>query len=195
MIWAAAALTLLVTALGPIPATGLAGHPAISAVDSMAGQLGVQTSTPPSDLPAPQVITGRPITAGEASALMGVSLSRPQPPEGFAPVSSLYYEGAAGGAFVSAFAGAGGSLTVYQARASGEDITAAAGSASSIALPDGTSAVFVDGAWSPAGEGLAWVPEGEQSLTFERAGVRVVITATGGEAGAASLVEVASRMQ
>jgi hypothetical protein len=83
---------------------------------------------------------------------------------------------------------------VYQESASGGDLAATAGSATDVALADGTPATYVQGAWQAAGGGLTWSETGGQTLVFERSGLRTTVQYTGPQATAPSLFAVADSM-
>ena len=75
----AAALALLVAGLGPIPATGLADHPAVRFAEDVAQHIGViESNGPPADTGTPFVITGEPASAADASRLLGIEVSQPE---------------------------------------------------------------------------------------------------------------------
>ena len=63
-------IAVAIAALGPIPATGLAHHPATEFARFVGGHIGVsETSAPPNVPPVTEVIEGADLTAKEASAL------------------------------------------------------------------------------------------------------------------------------
>jgi hypothetical protein len=193
---------LVVAALGPLPVTGFAGHPVARAARSVGEFIGVsETQTPPEIGGVPVISEGTDMTAAEASQRLGVRVVVPAAsPDGFALTSSQFFEtpltADAGGTFALTYAAADGSaLVIYQEQASGADFGVEGGSATNVALGDGTAATYVEGVWQPAAEGgLAWSEGGAQTLVFERNGVRTTIQYTGPEAEAPSLFAVADSM-
>jgi hypothetical protein len=190
--FAAAALALAAAALGPIPATGLAGHPAAEAVDAISRRL-VASESPPAleQLPAPQIVDGRAITAQEASRILGLSVSEPAAPPGFHVTSSEIYGEGADGVYAISYESADGAIVVTQEAASGY-ASAAGGTSTDIALPDGNVAVFTEGAWDASGDELTWKTGAKRSLVFERDGVLATISAHGPEIGASVMLAIAS---
>lgn len=183
---AGAAVVLTLAALGPIPATGLAHHPAVDAVRFAGGHLGFTEteSAPPPGGGTTGTVSGTSISAAEATELLGLPVVAPAVLNGFTLTSSAYFgepiTADEGGAFVLTYDGAGEStITVYQEIASGADFAGAAGSALDVVLSDGTPGTFVEGSWTPSGDGFTWDPEGGQTVIFERDGVRTTMRYTG----------------
>lgn len=193
---------LVVAALGPLPATGFAGHPLARAARSVGELVGVrETQTPPKIGGTPLITDGIETTAAEAAERLGVPVVMPaDSPAGFALTSSRFFEtpltADAGGTFALTYAAADGSaLVIYQERASGAGFAVEGGSATDVALEDGTAATYVEGMWQPAADGaLTWSEGSAQTLVFERDGVRTTIQYTGPEADAPSLFAIADSM-
>jgi hypothetical protein len=195
---AAAVLALLLAAVGPLPSTGFAGHPAVTLIDAIGRQFVASEHTPPplTTLPAPEVIHGQAMDAQEASLLMGLPLRKPAAPEGFEEVASRYYgDPAMADAFLIMYQSTTGSLVIHQEAASASPLAAGGASIVEIGLPDGEVAMLIEGAWTPRGSTLEWTSGSDRSLAFERDGIRTIISAHGSEIGSSTLVGVASSMR
>jgi hypothetical protein len=193
---------LVVAALGPLPATGFADHPVTGFLWSVAEHIGFrEVDQPPAVTPVDGVTLATDMTAAEAAERLGVPVTMPaDSPVGFALTSSRFLEtpltANAGGTFALTYAAADGSaLVIYHEQASGADFAVEGGSATDVALGDGTAATYVEGMWEPSADGgLAWREGGAQTLVFERNDVRTTIQYTGPEADAPSLFELADSM-
>jgi len=178
---AAAVAAIAALAIGPLPATGFAGHPATRLASVIGGYLGAQDAAPPeaASLPSPTLVEGSAATAAEAYTLAGLSFGEPRSaPAGFQLVTSTYHPapitGGGPGAFVLSYSSRDADLTIYQEAAGGHDSAVSTDSMTRVALSDGTPATLVQGSWLANG-GLSWSATGSQSLIFERADVLVVI--------------------
>jgi hypothetical protein len=177
----AAALALIAVSLGPLPVTGFAHHPAGPFFESVGRGLGTEDARPPSlaALPKPDIVAGSELGVSEASALSGLDFVQPdQVPSGFSLTSSRYYPGSpqsVRGTFVLTYASANAVISVYQGQGGAGELVAEAGSSEYLTLSNGTQAVLIDGAWTAGAEGLTWSRGAEQTLVFERRGVRVVV--------------------
>lgn len=197
---AAAAVGLVVTAVGPIPATGFAHHPAAELVRFLGGQGGVsETSTPPAVPPVTQVVKGNDATAAEAGALLGLSVYEPTfVPDGYEQASSQYFPKAItseqGGLFVLAYEGSGNKILVYQERATSNSIAVERGFAQDIVLSAGVPATYVSGSWGPVGSDLVWGADGGQSLLFDIGELRTVIFASDGNLSITELSAIADSL-
>lgn len=196
---AGAAAALVIAAIGPVPATGFAHHPVAEAVRYAGHHLGItETSTAPA--PPATDTTVHPVnaSAAEAAAALGIAVTAPDSIDRFTlTASQLFSEpitADSGGAFVLTYQGSdpAQSIIVYQEGASGANLTAAGGSAESIALPDGTPAAYVDGSWQATPDGLSWVFGGTQTLLFERDGVRTILRYSGPPMAPADLAAIAA---
>lgn len=184
---AAAAAALIVAAIGPIPATGLADAPAAQFVRFISDHIGVrETPTQPPVAPSnPAVVAGTDTRVADAAGRLGLPLDEPTViPPGMSQTSSRYYLQAMtateGGMFVLSYqTAAGETLVVYQERAGGSEIAALGGTAEDVALSDGTPATFVQGSWQAASGGFTWSDASSETLVFERNGVRTVIVLRG----------------
>jgi hypothetical protein len=198
---AAAVAAIAALAIGPLPATGFAGHPAARLASAIGGYLGAQDAAPPeaTSLPSPTLVEGSAATAAEASTLTGVSFGEPRSaPAGFQLVSSTYHpaaiSGGGPGAFVLSYSSRDADLTIYQEAAGGYDSAVSTDSMTSVALSDGTPATLVQGSWL-ANEGLSWSASGSESLIFERADVLVVIELRSADPRPRMLFQVADSIQ
>jgi len=191
---------LVVAALGPLPATGIAGHPVVRVVGSVAEHIGVrEVSAPPGEAGKPVVVEGTEMTAAEASLRLGVGVVTPEAPEGFEHTSSRFFDepltAASGGTFALTYVGPdGAAIVVYQEQASRADFAALSDSAVNVALADGTPATYVRGTWKAAEGGPAWSEDGAQTLVFERDGARTTVQYTGPEPDTGTLFAVADSM-
>ena len=198
---AAAILVLIAVALAPLPATGFADHPVAGLVHSIGEHLGViEASEPPPPPPVTAVVQGSEITAAGASERLGTQVRVPSaPPAGFELTSARFFDQAltadSGGTYALKYTRAGGSsVAIYQERASGEEFAVEGGTATDVALSDGTAGTYVQGMWQPVGGKLVWSAGGAQTLVFERGGLRTTVQYTGPEAEAPSLFAVAEGM-
>jgi hypothetical protein len=195
----AAAAALLLAAAGPLPATGLADHPARDLFDEAANALGVSaTAAPPPSVEAGEVVTGITVTLPEARLLMGLPVAQPNAlPGDFALVASRYYPAAIaareGGLFSLNYEnGEGGALNIYQESESGTNVSIGGG-ARVTTLDGGQTAIYFFGSWHDDGDGhLSWRDGRSQSLTYAWNGVRVMIQYSGPHIEPQMLVDVAS---
>lgn len=200
---AGAAAALVVAALGPIPATGLAGHPAVSAVEFATEHLGVaEADSVPAVATEGEALTSSEASASEAASLLGAPIVAPEFLPGFTLASAQYFEAPVtaetGGAFVLTYSGSNPdqSLVVIQELASGADLSVAAGFATDVTLADGAPATYVEGAWAPAEGGeLEWDADSAQTIVFERDGVRTTLRYTGTPLHVSDLVSLASNLR
>ncbi|HSP54112.1 MAG TPA: hypothetical protein VLS25_00860, partial [Dehalococcoidia bacterium] len=197
----AAALAIIVTALGPIPETGFAGHPVVQLVQAIGEHIGVtEADAPPATTGEPVVITGDPVTAAEASQLLGVTVTEPATvPPGFTRTASAYYPAGLSdgtGVYLLTYNSADGVLMVFQEAAStASDLSAAPGAARDVVLSDGTPATLFSGAWTPTDGGFQWTSGGAQTLVFDRDGVRTVIEFLGAGSAAPDLTALADALK
>ncbi len=197
---AAAAAVLVVAALGPLPATGLAHHPAAEFARFLAEHTGVRESEPPPVAPAdPDVVQGADVNTQEAAQLLGLPLREPSPvPAAFQLTSARFFPRAIsadqGGFFLLTYASADAKLLVFQESAHGSDIAVEPGAATDIALSGGVPATYVRGSWQPNGGQFAWAADGTQSIVFDRDGVRTVIQYDGPTADPGLLTSISESM-
>jgi len=196
----AGVLALVVAAIGPLPATGLADHPFVSFVETVGDHVGVtEGGTPPAEGGVPAVLVGTPTTAAEASQLLGIPVSEPAAvPTGFTLTSSVYYrEGLTsdGGVFLLSYTSGSGALLVFQEAALAADLGVNAGTAEDITLPDGTPATYFAGGWAPGASSFTWTSADASTLVFDRGGVRTIMQYVGDDADAVDLAAVAATLE
>ncbi len=186
---AGAVIALVIAALGPIPATGLAHHPAAELARFVGGHIGVvETSAPPTVPPVTEVIEGNDTTAAQASTLLGQTVYKPTSlPAGYHETSSRYFPDAiiaeSGGVFILAYGHAStrGSpeiVLIFQERTSSNGIAVEQGFAQDILLSNGTPATWISGTWRPLGSTLTWGEGDALTIIFDVRGLRTVIQAT-----------------
>ncbi len=202
---AGAAVALVVAALGPIPATGLAHHPVTELARFLGGHVGVsETSAPPTVPPVTEVIQSNDVSAEQASTLLGLPVYEPTfLPSDYDRVSSQYFPRALtadeGGLFVLAYqgsspTGSAETILIYQERASSNSIVVEGGFAEDIWLSTGIPATHVSGTWQPTGSDLTWGEDDAETILFDLGGLRTVIYTTDGELPLADLVAIADSL-
>lgn len=202
---AGAAVALVVAALGPIPATGLAHHPVTGFARFLGGHIGVsETSAPPTVPPVTEVIQSNDVSADQASAIMGLPVYEPTfVPTGYDQVSSQYFPRAItadqGGLFVLAYenaapTGSPESILIYQERASSNSIVVEAGFAQDTFLSGGAPATYVSGTWRPTGADLTWGEDEAQTILFDLGGLRTVVYTADSDLPLADLVAIADSL-
>lgn len=199
---AGAAVALAVAALGPIPATGLAGHPVLEFARFLGGHVGVsETSAPPAPVPVTEVIESSGITTKEASALLGVPVHEPTfVPAGYQKVFSRYFPepitAEEGGVLLLAYdndpLNSQDPIVIYQERASGSNIAVAQGSAQDVRLRAAeVPATYVRGTWQPVGDDIIWGNEDAQTVVFDLDGLRTIIHTTDSDLTLTDLMAIA----
>lgn len=184
----AAALALVIAAVGPIPSTGLAGHPFAQFIETVGNHVGVSDSSPPPiNRGSPVVLEGVPVTATEASERLGVTVSEPAyvPPDYHLRVSLYYPVGVTGdrGTFLLSYTSEDTAILIFQEPRPASRLGIPVGAARDVTLVDGTPTTSFDGGWIPGSSSFAWTDGGGQTLVFDRNGVRTIIQFIG--AGAA----------
>ncbi|KKM68639.1 hypothetical protein LCGC14_1458910 [marine sediment metagenome] len=186
---AGAVIALVIAALGPIPATGLAHHPAAGFARFVGGHIGVaETSAPPTVPPVTEVIEGNNTTAAQASTLLGQTVYTPTfMPAGYHETSSRYFSGAilaeSGGVFILAYENSGmrgdsETILIFQEHTSSSSIAVEQGFAQDIRLSNGTPATWISGTWRPIDSTLTWGEGDALTIIFDLGGLRTVIQAT-----------------
>lgn len=194
---AAAAAALVVAALGPIPATGFAHHPAVDTVRFAGERLGVmETDTPPSAGAVTETVSPIATTSEAASNVLGFNVSSPDSIPGFVQTSSQLYPSAItanGGMFALTYEGMddGGTLAIYQEAAAGTDLAVSAGSAIAVTLSDGTVASYIEGSWDMGASVPAWDAGDSQTIVFDRNGIRTIVVHSGPAMDQADLISIA----
>lgn len=200
---AAAAVVIAAAALGPLPTTGFAEHPAARFVRYLGRHLGVtETSTPPPARPGePNVFAGTEVSPRDAAALMLLPIRVPSvAPTGMRLASSQFFPkgitAPVGGTFVLTYEPPEGDagLVIYQEAAGGADLAVLQGSATDLVLADGTPATFYRGSWQTSDGGFRWEQQDSVSLVFERDGVRTIIRQSGADVPPATLAAIADSM-
>lgn len=194
-----ATLAIVFAALGPIPATGLAGHPFARFLETVGHHVGVSESGPPPVAgEATVVVEGTQVTAAEASDLLGITVSDPVPaPAGYHLTASLYYPvglTGEGGTFMRSYISGDSALLLFQEAATDVPIGVSPGWARDITLADGTRATHVTGGWIPGPSGFSWTGASAQTLVFDRSGVRTVIQFMGDDTVVPDLAAMASEL-
>ncbi|HET9476502.1 MAG TPA: hypothetical protein VFP63_03340 [Dehalococcoidia bacterium] len=184
----AATVALVVAAVGPIPSTGLAGHPFAQFIETVGNHVGVSDSGPPPvTTGSPTVLEGMPVTAGEASDRLGVAVSEPayMPPDYHLRVSLYYPVGVTGdeGTLLLSYTAEDAAILIFQEPRPASRLGIPNGEARDLTLVDGTPATSFNGGWIPGSSSFAWTDGGGQTLVFDRNGVRTIIQFIG--AGAA----------
>ena len=203
---AGAAVAVAVAAVGPLPATGLAHHPAAEFARFVGGHVGVsETSAPPEVPPVADVIEGANLTAEEASALVGVPVHKVTfIPSGYHEASARYFPepltADEGGVYVLSFEnsvgeGSSENILVFQERASDTSIAVEKGFTQDIRLlRTGIPATYVSGAWRPLNGKLTWGAAGAHTLVFDSGGVRTVVQSSAGDISLTDLVAMADSL-
>ncbi len=199
---AGAAVALAVAALGPIPATGLAGHPVVELARFLGGHVGVsETSAPPAPVPVTEVIESSGITTEEAITLLGVPVYEPAfLPAGYQKVFSRYFPepitAKECGVLLLAYdndpLNSQNPIVIYQERASGSSIAVAQGSAQDVRLQAAeVPATYVRGTWQPVGDDITWGNEDAQTVVFDLDGLRTIIHTTDSDLTLTDLMAIA----
>jgi len=203
---AGAVVAVAIAAVGPIPATGLAHHPAAEFARFVGGHMGVsETSAPPNVPPVTEVIEGADLTVEEASALVGVPVHKSTfVPPGYHEASARYFPTPItaddGGVYVLSYANSGPSgsteiILVFQERVSETSISVKQGFAQDISLfATGTAATYVNGAWQPDNGKLTWGEPGAQTLVFDLGGLRTIVQSSAADISLTDLVAIAGSL-
>ncbi len=201
---AGAVIVLVIAALGPIPATGLANHPAAEFARFVGGHIGVvETSAPPTAPPVTEVIEGNNAAVAEASILLGQTVYTPTfMPGGYHETTSRYFAKAiiaeSGGVFVLAYADDSGmrgnpeTILIYQELTSGSSIAVEQGFAQDIRLSNGTPATWISGTWRTVGSTITWGEDDALTIIFDLSGLRTVIQTTDSSLPLQDIVAIAN---
>lgn len=198
----AAAVAILVAAVGPLPTTGFADHPFVEAVGHLAGETGVVESDEPPPAPSTDAtpVEGSVTTVEEARALLDLAVAVPAYlPHGMEAISSNYYAtgitSLEGGVYSLAYSNADGSasLVIYQESGDGPSLAAMSGNTTDTVV-DGFPASYFQGGWRSADGALTWTDASSQSLVFEPNGIRVIIHYSGPPIDPLVLLSVADSM-
>jgi hypothetical protein len=196
-----ATVALAIAAVGPLPATGFAEHPAVDFVRFIGGHIGVsETDSPPAPPANADVVSSVPVTVQQAAELMGIAVTEPNPPEGFHLTSASLFDeplsASEGSLLVLTYRNEDGSaaLAVYQEAAAGSDLAVRRGSALDVVLAGGVPGTYFEGLWQPVDGELKWIAADGQTLLFEHSGVRTLVQYTGPRTDPVILVSVAESM-
>jgi hypothetical protein len=199
---AAAAVAVVAVALGPLPATGLAGHPAGILAKNVRDYVGATEGDAPSlsRAPGPTRVGGRDMTVGEASDLLTTQISSPATiPAGFELAASKFFEpaifGGREGTFMLSYASGDARITIYQEAGRGGELVADHGAATAVTLQDGTAATLVRGTWAMSDGDLTWSFADSETLIFERRGVSTIIEVQSELPRTSLLFEIAQSMR
>jgi hypothetical protein len=203
---AGAAGAVVIAALGPIPATGLAHHPAAEFARFVGGHVGVSETSAPADVPpGPEVVEGADLTAAAASALVGVPVHKSTfVPAGYHEASARYFPmpitADEGGVYILSYenshpSGSTGIILVFQERASDTSISVKQGFAQDISLfATGTAATYVSGEWRPLNGKLTWGEPGAGTVVFDIGGSRTIIQSSAEDISLSDLIAIANSL-
>jgi hypothetical protein len=207
---AAAAVALLVAAVGPLPATGFAEHPITHLMSFVEQRVGVQEVDGPPPAEVPTSLPGQPMLPEQAQSLMALPVTEPSYlPEGFELASSLYYAESITspeqGSFVLIYTIGGADpttvelgeplLVIYQERASSDTMAVMNGQAEDVLIGDSLPGSYAHFLWVPGEQGtLEGANPNAESLFFENDGVRVIITNKDGGQEKEELLRIAESM-
>lgn len=197
----AAGAALVMAAIGPLPATGFAEHPAVQAAEYVARRAGVfEAASLPAAEGADAVIGGTSASPDEASQMLGLTVGIPAAaPGGFTLSSSIYFDepitAADGGVYALVYRDDSEAFfAIYQEADTGAGLVAGEGSASDTAVA-GHPAAYFEGQWRSDGGVSVWDATAGQTLTFAVNGVRVIVSYAGPHISAAALVTLAESLR
>jgi len=207
---AAAAIALLLAALGPLPATGFAGHPISHLLSFVERHVGVEEVDGPPPTKVPTSLPGHFLLPEEAQSLLGLPVREPSYlPEGFELASSLYYAQSVtspeqgtfvlvytiGGADPSTLADTDPQLFMYQDRASSDRTAVMKGQAEDVLIANSLPGSYARALWVAGEQGtLESTDPNAETLLFENDGVRVIMTYLNGDQGKEELLRIAESM-
>jgi hypothetical protein len=208
---AAAAVALLLAALGPLPATGFAGHPISHLLSFVEQRVGVQEVDGPPPNEVPTSVPGQSMLPEQAQSLMALPLKEPSYlPDGFELASSLYYAESMtspeqgtyvlmytiGGVEPETVAGTEAPrLSIYQERTSSDTMAVMNGQAEDVLIGDSLPGSYARFLWVPGEQGaLEGADASAESLFFDNDGVRVTITYRNGGQEKENLLRIAESM-
>lgn len=196
----AAALVLTVAALGPLPVTGFADHPAVQATRSVGEHMGFVSDAGPPPLTSDHVsVTGIAVTTDQARALLGLPAVEPDGlPEGYELVSARFYPAAItardGGVYATVYANQTGvsSFNIYQQAPSGTDLVGRGSPVDTQVIR--TPATYFEGGWQATPDGTAWDMKDSQTLVFQDERLRTIIYYSGPRIAPQALLDIANAM-
>ncbi|MCJ7511144.1 MAG: DUF4367 domain-containing protein [Dehalococcoidia bacterium] len=208
----AAAIALLLAALGPLPATGFADHPVAHLINLVEEHVGVNEVDGPPPTQMPTSMPSETVPLEEAQSRLGLPLREPSYlPEGFQLASSLYYEESMTspeqGTFLLVYTIGGvdpdtliGTMEprifIYQEKATSPDsMSVMNGQAEDVVLAGSVPGTYARFLWAAGDQGtLESADPNAESVFFEDDGVRVVITYRNGDQEKEELVRIAESM-
>jgi hypothetical protein len=207
---AAAAIALLLAALGPLPATGFADHPINHFLNLVQERVGVEEVNGPPPTEVPVTAPREPLTAEEAAQRLGLAIREPSYlPEGFQLGSSIYYPQSVtspeqgmfvlvytiGGVDPEANADTEPQLVIYQERASTDSTAVMNGEAEDVTIAGQVPGTYARALWVPGDQGtLEGADPTAESLFFNNDDVRVLITYLNGGDHKEDLLRIAESM-
>lgn len=207
---AAAVVALLLAAVGPLPATGLAQHPISNFFNFVSERVGVEEVDGPPPTQVPTLFDRESISLQEAQTRLGLPVTEPSYlPDGLALASSLYYAvsytSPEEGMLVLAYTVDGADpdgvpleepmLMVYQERTGENSVAVQTGEAEDITLADSVPASYAYGIWAPdTGGTLQWIDGDAERLVFENSGVHTILVYRNGENTKDELIRIAESM-
>jgi len=208
---AAAAIALLLAALGPLPATGFADHPITHLLNFVEQHVGVEEVDGPPPAEVPVTASEELIAPEEAAQRLGLALRQPSYlPEGFQLARSSYHPQSATtpeqGMFVLAYTVGGDDpeplvdttqprLLIYQEKASPNTVVVESGQAEDVLIGDSLPGSYVRALWVPGEQGtLEGADANAETLIFHDDDLRVIITYTNGDQQKEELLRIAESM-
>jgi hypothetical protein len=206
----AAAIALLLAALGPLPATGFADHPVAHLINLVEQHVGVEEVDGPPPTQVPTTAPEEPIAPEEAAQRLGLAVRQPSYlPEGFQLVSSVYYPQSLtspergtfrlvytiGGVDPETIADTEPQLVIYQESASSDSLGVMDGQAEDVLLAGSVPGTYARFLWAAGDQGaLEGADPNAESLFFNNDGVLVIITYRNGDQEKEELLRIAESM-
>jgi hypothetical protein len=207
---AAAVIALLLAALGPLPATGLADHPITHFLNFVEQHVGVEEVDGPPPTEVPVTAPAEFIAPEEAADRLGLAVRQPSYlPEGFELAGSSYHPQSAstpeqamfvliytvGAADPATLADTEPQLFIYQERASPNTVVVESGQAEDVLIGDSLPGTYVRALWAPGEQGiLDGADANAESLIFHDDALRVIITYVNGDQEKEDLLRIAESM-
>jgi hypothetical protein len=207
---AAAAIALMLAALGPLPATGFADHPVAHLLNLVEERVGVEEVDGPPPTQIPTFTPREAVPLEEAQSRLGLPLREPSYlPEGFQLASSLYYpqsvtspeQGTS--ALIYTIGGVDPEtvrlgeplLIIYQESASSDSMGVVNGQAEDVLLAGSVPGTYGRALWAAGDQGtLEGAAPNAESVLFNNGDVRVIITYKDGDQEKEELLRIAESM-
>jgi len=206
----AAAIALLLAALGPLPATGFAEHPIAHLLSFVEQRVSVEEVDGPPPAEVPVSMWDEPMAPEEAGSLLGLPVSEPSYlPEGFQLARSSYYRESittpeqgtflltytVGGADPATLTDTDPQLLIYQDRTTPDSMAVMNGQAEDLLLAGHVPGTYARFLWTTGEQGtLEGADPNAESLFFDNDEVRVNITYINGDQEKEELVRIAESM-